>query len=41
MGWKAYENSNPVGTPEMATISEYNEVDCKAMWKILTWLRSL
>lgn len=41
MGWKAYQQPNPIASKEMQTIIEYNEVDCKAIWKILNWLRAL
>lgn len=41
MGWKAYQQPNPIASKEMQTIIEYNEVDCKAMWNILKWLRGL
>ena len=40
MGWKAYEQPNPTESQEMQAIIDYNEVDCKAMWSIVTWLRS-
>jgi len=41
MGWKAYEQSDSIASYEIRTVIEYNEVDCKAMWKILKWLRGL
>lgn len=41
MGWKAYQQPNPINSQEMRTIVEYNEIDCKALWRILNWLRSL
>lgn len=40
MGWRAYETSNPLQSPEMSTMTQYLEADCKALWKILKWLRS-
>lgn len=41
MGWKTYQQANPISSQEMQTIIGYNEVDCKAMWKILGFLRTL
>lgn len=40
MGWKAYQNTNPLKTQEMSTLTQYLEADCKALWKLLKWLRS-
>lgn len=40
MGWKAYETSNPAASKEMRILTQYLEADCKALWKILSWLRS-
>ena len=39
MGWAAYESPQPLDTSEMQALSEYLEVDCKAMWQVLRWLR--
>ena len=41
MGWRAYEQPDPIGSHEMQAVIDYNEVDCKALWKILSWLRAL
>jgi len=40
MGWKAYQAQNPLQSEEMRTLSNYLEADCKALWKILKWIRS-
>ncbi len=40
-GWKAYKTTSPLNSAEMKTVIQYNEVDCKALWKIMKWLRSL
>ncbi len=39
-GWKAYKTTSPLNSAEMKTVIQYNEVDCKALWKIMKWLRS-
>ena len=41
MGWRAYEQPKPLETTEMAIISRYLEVDCKAMWAVLSWMRAV
>ena len=41
MGWRAYEQPEPLETKEMALIGEYLEVDCKAMWAVLSWMRAV
>jgi hypothetical protein len=40
MGWKAFESSDTMNTPEMIAILEYLEADCQVLWNILRWLRS-
>ena len=41
MGWAMYQQSKPlVDTCEMDMISQYLEIDCKAMWQVLRWLRA-
>ncbi len=40
MGWRAYEHPQPLDTSEMATLKEYLEADCQALWNVLRWLRS-
>ena len=39
MGWKAYEKPAPLETAEMATICDYLEADCRALWSALRFLR--
>jgi hypothetical protein len=39
MGWQAYQNLRPLETYEMDTIRQYLEIDCKALWQILRYLR--
>jgi len=41
MGWKMYEQSEPLKTPEMGLLSDYLEIDCKALWAVLSWMRSV
>lgn len=40
MGWTAYQTGHPLESQEMTTLTQYLEADCKALWKILKWLRS-
>jgi hypothetical protein len=40
MGWAAYRKPNSLRTTEMQVLSEYLEIDCKAMWQVLRWLRT-
>lgn len=40
MGWKAYQSACPLRSQEMITLVQYLEADCKALWKILKWIRS-
>ena len=41
MALRAYERGGEVlDSPEMRLVSEYLEVDCKSLWKILRWLRT-
>ena len=40
-GWRAYKTSRPLDSTEMKTVVEYNEVDCRAMWEIVRWLRGM
>jgi uncharacterized protein len=35
MGWKAYEKPAPLQTAEMATIYDYLEADCRALWSAI------
>lgn len=39
VGWRAYEQEDPVQSTEMQEIEQYLEVDCHALERILTWLR--
>ena len=39
MGWKAYEDKNPLDTKEISIITEYLEADCRALLNVLRWLR--
>ncbi len=39
MAWDAYKHSDPINTEEMRCITAYLEVDCKALSRILAWLR--
>lgn len=39
LGWEAYKSATPLDTYEMNAIQEYLETDCKALCKILRWLR--
>jgi len=40
MGWKAYQNKEPLETPEMDLLRKYLEADCAALSKILNWMRT-
>jgi uncharacterized protein len=40
MGWRAYESDHPLESAEMQLLREYLDADCRAVWKILTWMRS-
>lgn len=40
MGWNAYQQAKPLESKEMKILKEYLEADCKALWKILKWMRS-
>lgn len=39
-GWQAYEDPSPSESPHMGIIREYNEVDCRALYEVVRWLRS-
>jgi hypothetical protein len=39
MGWRTYEKPNPLDSEQMTTLIKYLEADCKALWKILEWIR--
>jgi hypothetical protein len=38
-GWKAYATDRPLESSHMNIIKEYNEVDCKALYELVRWLR--
>ncbi|MCH8909063.1 MAG: ribonuclease H-like domain-containing protein [Candidatus Heimdallarchaeota archaeon] len=40
-GWKAYQTISPLESDEMRIITEYNEVDCRALYEILSWIRKV
>lgn len=40
MGWRGYGRADFPASQEALTLTRYLEADCKALWKILTWLRS-
>ncbi len=40
MGWKAYQQPEPLQSRELAVLRRYLEADCAALRNILQWLRS-
>lgn len=38
-GWKAYRTSQPLESDHMTIVQQYNEVDCKALYELVRWLR--
>lgn len=40
MGWRAYEQAEPLQTKEMKLIGRYLEADCQSLLAVLRWLRS-
>lgn len=40
LGWYAYRSPEPLRSKEMQLLGAYLEADCRAVWTILTWLRS-
>ena len=38
-GWKAYETERALESSHMKIVKEYNEVDCKALYEVVRWLR--
>jgi uncharacterized protein len=40
MGWRAYQSRQPLESDEMTTLRQYLEADCRALWGLLTWIRS-
>ena len=41
MGWRMYEQTEPLKSPELEMLSQYLEIDCKAMWAVLSWMRAV
>ena len=41
MGWRMYEQPEPLQSPELEMLSQYLEIDCKAMWAVLSWMRGV
>ena len=41
MGWRMYEQPEPLQSPELGMLSQYLEIDCKAMWAVLSWMRAV
>ena len=39
-GWIAFDEDEPLKTPEMKLIAQYLEKDCVALERILAWLRN-
>lgn len=40
-GWRAYESADPLRSKEMAVLRRYLEIDVKATWQVLRWMRSV
>lgn len=40
VGWKMYEAEEPLKTREFDLLGAYLEIDCKAMWQLLRWMRA-
>jgi uncharacterized protein len=40
MGWFAYKQKEPLTSEEMQILNQYLEADCRALWKVLSWMRS-
>ena len=41
MSWCAYAKPDPVTTDEIALVDKYLEIDVKAMWQVLRWMRAV
>ena len=41
MGWRMYEQPEPLQAPELGILSQYLEIDCKALWAVLSWMRAV
>lgn len=40
MGWAAYQLPDPLNSEEMKILNDYLEADCRALYKVLLWMRS-
>jgi len=41
MGWNMYEQPEILKSEEFTPLCQYLEIDCKAMWQVLRWLRAV
>jgi hypothetical protein len=39
VGWKMYDDDQPLKTREYRLLGSYLEIDCKSMWQLLRWMR--
>lgn len=40
VGWKMYDDDQPLKTREYRLLGQYLEIDCKSMWQLLSWMRA-
>lgn len=40
VGWKMYDDEEPLKTREYDLLGRYLEVDCSSMWRLLSWMRA-
>ncbi|MGI4787495.1 MAG: ribonuclease H-like domain-containing protein [Janthinobacterium lividum] len=40
VGWKMYDDEEPLKTREYDLLGQYLEIDCKSMWQLLRWMRA-
>ena len=40
VGWKMYDDEEPLKTREYRLLGAYLEIDCKSMWRLLSWMRA-
>ena len=38
-GWRSYQTDRPLDSADMQVVVKYNEVDCKALYEVVRWLR--